>query len=365
MKAVFNLNSDEIFIQTSPGDDRLPTEQWEKMKSEMNFRWFPGSKQMVAKWTPYVEDFVTKTLGLEIDDEFRADDPEARIDRYEKYADNATESAERIRERVDGISERFAGGQPILVGHHSERGARADAKKIENGMRKSISENERAAYWRSRAEGAIARAMQKEDPGVIYRRINGPEGFAKRLRGHLKDQNQSGIKIGLWQIVGLDKEMAMKIANIDHVSFPGCCSLWHALQTDNTTAEQAKGLAVAAHESSMTFHGRWVVHLQMVMDYNQALYLASGGIAADASKPEVGGAVKCWASHRYPGQLAPISKVNKKTICVMDNWGNGGKDFERKIEIDKCSIVLSKAEFEQWKADGTLPERYQKKVENA
>ena len=341
MKAVFNLNSDEIFIQTSPGDDRLPTEQWEKMKSEMNFRWFPGSKQMVAKWTPYVEDFVTKTLGLEIDDEFRADDPEARIDRYEKYAEGATESAERALDRADDVS----------------------AKKSEALKLKSVSETERAAYWRSRAEGAIARAMQKEDPGVIYRRINGPEGFAKRLRGHLKDQNQSGIKIGLWQIVGLDKEMAMKIANIDHVSFPGCCSLWHALQTDNTTAEQAKGLAVAAHERSMTFHGRWVVHLQMVMDYNQALYLASGGIAADASKPEVGGAVKCWASHRYPGQLAPISKVNKKTICVMDNWGNGGKDFERKIEIDKCSIVLSKAEFEQWKADGTLPERYQKKVE--
>jgi hypothetical protein len=47
----------------------------------------------------------------------------------------------------------------------------------------------------------------------------------------------------------------------------------------------------------------------------------------------------------------------------MDNWGNGGDDFERKVEISDIKAILSKAEFDQFRADGTLPERYQKKVE--
>jgi hypothetical protein len=33
------------------------------------------------------------------------------------------------------------------------------------------------------------------------------------------------------------------------------------------------------------------------------------------------------------------------------------------VEISDIKAILSQAEFERFKADGTLPERYQKKVE--
>ncbi len=41
-------------------------------------------------------------------------------------------------------------GQPILVGHHSERRARRDAQRIENGMKRAVMLFERAEYWEER-----------------------------------------------------------------------------------------------------------------------------------------------------------------------------------------------------------------------
>ncbi|WP_142244254.1 DUF3560 domain-containing protein, partial [Klebsiella pneumoniae] len=41
-------------------------------------------------------------------------------------------------------------GQPILVGHHSERRARRHAQKIESGMKRAVMLFERAEYWEQR-----------------------------------------------------------------------------------------------------------------------------------------------------------------------------------------------------------------------
>lgn len=53
----------------------------------------------------------------------------------------------------------------------SERRARKDAERIENGMRKAVRMWETADYWKSRAAGAIRHAKYKERPDVRARRI--------------------------------------------------------------------------------------------------------------------------------------------------------------------------------------------------
>ena len=54
----------------------------------------------------------------------------AKADRFRGYADSAAASADAQRRRADNLSRRFEGGQPILVGHHSEKGARRDQAKM-------------------------------------------------------------------------------------------------------------------------------------------------------------------------------------------------------------------------------------------
>jgi phospholipid N-methyltransferase len=70
----------------------------------------------------------------------------------------------------------------------------------------------------------------------------------------------------------------------------------------------------------------------------------SGGIATDKTGPEKGGACKCWASHR--GGWSFIQKLNKVSVTVLDNWGNGGANFTRTIPFDKLSSLMTKAEVD-------------------
>ncbi len=59
----------------------------------------------------------------------------------------------------------------LPVGHHSERRARRDAQRIENGMKRAVMLVERAEYWEERARSALLHAKYKERPDVRWRRI--------------------------------------------------------------------------------------------------------------------------------------------------------------------------------------------------
>ena len=45
----------------------------------------------------------------------------------------------------------------VLVGHHSERHARRDQERIENGMRRAVRLWETSEYWSRRAAGGQGR----------------------------------------------------------------------------------------------------------------------------------------------------------------------------------------------------------------
>ena len=47
-----------------------------------------------------------------------------------------------------------------------------------------------------------------------------------------------------------------------------------------------------------------------------------------------------------PRPFIEIQKVNKVSVTVLDNWGNGGRDFTRTIPFDKLTAVMSKAEWD-------------------
>lgn len=51
------------------------------------------------------------------------------------------------QQAVDNITHLIPMGQPILVGHHSQKHARKDAERISNGIRRSINKWETSGYW--------------------------------------------------------------------------------------------------------------------------------------------------------------------------------------------------------------------------
>jgi len=151
---------------------RLDPETYSRVKAA-GFSWAPKQQLFVAPiWTPQREDLLLKLCG-EIGDEDKSlvKRAEERAERFENYSESRAKDAEQARKQVDAIVEHIPFGQPILVGHHSERHARKDAARIDTGMRKSIKMWDTSKYWAARAEAAILDAKYKERPDVRARRI--------------------------------------------------------------------------------------------------------------------------------------------------------------------------------------------------
>ncbi|MFV2198436.1 DUF3560 domain-containing protein [Nocardiopsis sp. LOL_012] len=94
-----------------------------------------------------------------------------RIDRYEDNARKARARARAAHGAADDYSARFAGGQPILSGHHSAKGARRDRDRSDAAMRRALDAEKTAKYWEQKAAAAARRDKQRRDPGVVQRRI--------------------------------------------------------------------------------------------------------------------------------------------------------------------------------------------------
>ncbi len=94
---------------------------------------------------------------------------EARRARLEAAADRAEARSNTHYERAD-LREEKSGiplGQPILVGHHSERRHRRAIERADNAMRKSIEEDKRAKELRGKAASVGLGGISSDDPDAI------------------------------------------------------------------------------------------------------------------------------------------------------------------------------------------------------
>lgn len=93
---------------------------------------------------------------------------DARIDRMEERAARAQAESTAASHTAHKIMLHIPPGQPILVGHHSERHHRRDLDKIDRNMRRSIEAEEKAAYYADRALSAANNtAISSDDPEAV------------------------------------------------------------------------------------------------------------------------------------------------------------------------------------------------------
>lgn len=92
---------------------------------------------------------------------------EARRERLERAAEKArAESAQRFG-AADRIGSFIPMGQPILVGHHSERRHRRDLDKIHNNMTKGVEASKRADRLEHLAATIGTHGISSDDPDAI------------------------------------------------------------------------------------------------------------------------------------------------------------------------------------------------------
>src|SRR5277367_3161860 len=243
---------------------RLDREVYARVRGA-GFIYAPKQELFVAPmWTPEREDLLIELCG-EIDDEDTSlvERAEERADRFVDYKDKRISDAERTHEAVSRIADNIPLGQPILIGHHSERHARKDAERIENGMRKTVKMWHTAKYWEDRAKGALRHAKYKEIPGVRHRRIKGLEADLRRYQNSFTPDSKT--KPQMW-----DGEEHVWITN------------------GSRGGRWAKSSSLPAIEQQSR---RWIEHLVNRIAYEKAMLGEAGGIAAAQFTIEVGGRV--------------------------------------------------------------------------
>ncbi|THA53267.1 DUF3560 domain-containing protein [Streptomyces sp. A1136] len=132
-----------------------------------------------------VREDIARTFGeAEAEREERAAD---RAARFSDRADRAADASKAALAEARRIGSAIPFGQPILVGHHSEKRHRRDLDRIDSNMRKGIDEGNRADHWAGRADAAAHYEQHRKDPGRTLRRLKELEatlrGLEKLLAG--------------------------------------------------------------------------------------------------------------------------------------------------------------------------------------
>lgn len=318
---------------------RLDKETYTRVR-EAGFKWAPKQEIFVAPmWTPEREDLLIELCG-EIGDEDTSlmERQEQRAERFEEYSDNRRAEAEAAHRAVHAIADGIPFGQPILVGHHSEKHARRDAEKIENGMRKAVKMWEISTYWTQRAASAIRHAKYKELPAVRARRIKGLESDIRVYRAKFTPEpKQPAILQQRWN----DPADAPKVPHVWCAPHGGRGGSW---------------VPVSALPALAKYYSRWIQHCENRLEYERAMLADSGGTVADRTRPEVGGACQCWASPGYGKGWSYIRKVNKVSVTIEDRPTYGTRNYSLTMPFDKLRQVMSVAEVEAARADGRLIE---------
>jgi len=210
----------------------------------------------------------------------------ARADRLDARAAKHDAEAEARYKAAKDIMDRIPLGQPILVGHHSERGARADQKRIHNHSDKMVEAMGKARADQRAAEAARHNATAADSPLKRQRRIDKNEAEIRAIDRKLTEH---GIAIKA-------PEAAAK------VGIRPLPADYHA----KLTAQRAELADQVAHD--------------------KAQIGASGFKGVDPSKVKPGDMVQ------YRGRTHIVTKVNKTTFNVPTPYS-----WEDKVPINQAT----------------------------
>lgn len=108
-----------------------------------------------------------------------------KLGRYQELASKAKKGSVDSYNRSNDLVSGIPLGQPILVGHHSERGHRNLLKKSHNAMGKSIELSKKAEHYENKVNNILnPRAISSDDEEAI-----------PKLKEKLKDIEEQRVKI--------------------------------------------------------------------------------------------------------------------------------------------------------------------------
>lgn len=150
-----------------------------------------GGKKFRGQWSFWSDPTQALTLAIEKHGKLSfAEQMESRVERkldraerYEGYAENASARSETRLNSAHNIAQAIPPGQPILIGHHSERRHCRDLERIDTNMRKGIEESKKAEHFSHRVDG-LERDLRKitQDRSYFMNQIEKEDALLRKLK---------------------------------------------------------------------------------------------------------------------------------------------------------------------------------------
>ncbi|WP_288960555.1 DUF3560 domain-containing protein [uncultured Sulfitobacter sp.] len=247
---------------------RLDDETYARV-AEAGFKWAPKQELFVApSWNCAREDLALELAGeIEPEEMTLAERAQMKADRLDAIADKRATEASAYHRRANELSRAFDMGQPILVGHHSERKARKTQERMHNAMDKAVKAHRQIDYWNYRAQGVEAYANMKNDPRVRARRI-------KKLLAELRDL-QRGINsahkaLELWEKMQTPEQIT---AFLGHGASLARYGLWSDVESGKRDPFEAKAAVMDGCRQIIEGpnRARWIAHTLNRLSYEREM----------------------------------------------------------------------------------------------
>jgi len=183
VKATYNIATGWVRIVF---DEKPSRETLDKLKAE-GFRYRPKSRAWTAKQGYRREELLRELAGT-VEDVNIPINYEGKAEYYAEKAERTKKEADERYDKAKKLMNFIPIGQPILVGHHSEKRHRRDLKRIDKGMKTSFELSDKAEQYERTAENYKAKSKGTENPRTVKNRITNLEKDIKRLKNYMIDE---------------------------------------------------------------------------------------------------------------------------------------------------------------------------------
>ena len=166
-----------------------------------------------------------------------------RKERYLQLAEQAERESSAVWSEADKMAEAIPMGQPILVGHHSERADRAFRGRIDAKQHKAFDLSSKAAYYRDKAESVGTVGISGLDPDAVAK-------LEKELEKRIKAQEEMKAANRAVKMKDIEKgnaklrEIGYTDSNISELRKPDFCGRIgypdYVLQNNNASIRRIK-----------------------------------------------------------------------------------------------------------------------------
>lgn len=168
----------------------------------------------------------------------------ARKARLEERAAQSDAQSAVVYKKARAMGECIPFGQPVLVGHYSERRDRNFRDRIRNTYGKAFSLQDKAKYYAARAASVGTGGISSDDPDAIKKlraELEGVEASQARMKAvnkAIRSKKTTELQIGALVAEGFTEDQAKDLVKPDfagRIGFPA-----YALSNNNANARRIK-----------------------------------------------------------------------------------------------------------------------------